>query len=73
MSRRWFSRDWGCRDGLSGHRFRQQPQEQHFQPQARLHALTQLLLGAPQLGLPLQQAGPADGLRKARQVLAELG
>ena len=66
---------WGrsCGCALSLYRFCQQPQKQHFQPQARLHALAQLLLGAAQLGLPLQQAGPADGLGEGGQLLAELG
>ena len=58
---------------MSRHRFRQQAQEQHFQPQARLHALTQLLFRPTQLVLPLQQSGATEGLGQIRQLIAELG
>ena len=43
-----------------GQGLRQQPQQQHLQPEAGLHAVAQLLLAALELCLPLQQARLAD-------------
>ena len=51
----------------------QQAQQQHLQPEARVHAVAQLLLAAPQLGLPFQQPRLADAPGQGGQLVAQLG
>jgi hypothetical protein len=59
---------WGCSGGGGAGwlGFGEQAEQQHFQPQARLHALAQLLLTAFELGLPAQQRCLADAPRQIR-------
>ena len=69
------SRSWGCSDGGGANRLRfgEQAEQQHFQPQTRLHALAQLLLAPLELGLPAQQRCLADTPGQIWQGAAELG
>ena len=68
---RSLGRGWGGRAGLDG-RFSQQAEQEHFEPEAGLNALAQLLLASLELGLPAQQLRFADAAGEGRQLAADL-
>ena len=58
--------------GRSPQRFGQQAQQQHLEPQPRLHAQPQLLFAALELGLPVQEPRLADPARHLGQFRPQL-
>ena len=72
----WGYRRWAQCSGFGrgeNHRFGQQAQQQHLQPEAWVDAVAQLLLAALELGLPLQQPGLADAPGQLGKFAAKLG